>query len=138
MNKSVGIEVPVLGILYGRDCIFIDSVIQNDSDKLKFKGEINSSLIKNIKDNEWIPYVLTFHQVIAYFSCELDTYENIGMYNHSNHADFNIVENSQWLAELQIREDFDKSVYKHYLLFTYDYVYNIIAESFDISYDLPN
>ena len=37
-----------LGILYGRDCIFVDSVIQTDL-TLKFKGEINGNLASNIK-----------------------------------------------------------------------------------------
>ncbi|WP_295092831.1 hypothetical protein [Ruminococcus sp.] len=138
MEKIVGVKVPELGILNGRDCIFIDSVTHNDSGNLEFKGDINGSLAEINKNNNLIPYILTFHRVIACFSCELDTYENIGMYYHSDYTDFNIVENSKWLSTILIREDFDKSIYKHYQLFTYDYVYNIIAESFDICYDMYN
>lgn len=136
MEKVVGVEVPAFGILNGRDCIYIDTVTQDDYDNLIFKGEINGYLADKIKDEKWIPYTLIFHRVIAYFSCELDTYENIDSYGHLDYTDFNIVENSQWLANFPIREDFDKSIYKHYQLFTYDYVYNIIAVSFDINSQL--
>ena len=137
MEKVVGVEIPALGVLNGRDCIYIDNVTQDNYDNLEFKGEINGYLADKIKDEKWIPYTLIFHRVIAYFSCELDTYENIDAYGHLDYTDFNIVENSQWLANLPIRKDFDKSLYKHYQLFTYDIVYNIIAVSFDISANLP-
>lgn len=137
MEKVVGIALPELGILDGRDCIYIDTVTQDDLDNLAFKGSINGLLAEKIRDERWIPYTLTFHRVIACFFSELDTYENMDTYGHLDFTDFNIVENSQWLANLPIREDFDKSLFKHYQLFTYDMVYNIIAVSFDLHADLP-
>lgn len=137
MEKVVGVEVEALGILNGRDCVYIDTVKQDNYDNLVFEGKINGNLASNIKDSKWIPYTLSFHRVIAYFACELDSYENMDSYGHLDYTDFNIIENSQWLADFPLREDFDKSEYKHYQLFTYDFVYNIIAVSFDIKYDLP-
>jgi hypothetical protein len=136
MEKVVGIDVPLLGILNGRDCIYIDNVIQDNYDNLEFKGEINGYLADKIKEKKWIPYSLVFHKVIAYFSCELDTYENIDAYGYLDYTDFNVVENSQWLTNFPIRKDFDKSLYKHYQLFTYNIVYNIIAVSFDFDIDV--
>lgn len=97
--------------------------------------------IINIEDQtlgKWIPYNLIFHRVIAYFSCELDTYENIDIYDHLDYSDFNWVKNSQWLAKFSIRKDLDKSIYKHYQVFTYDYVFNIIAVSYELISDLVN
>ena len=136
MEKVVGVEDPVLGILNGRDCIYIDTVVQDNYDNLEFKGEINGYLASKIKERKWIPYTLTFHRVIACFSCELDSYENMDTYGHLDYTDFNIVENSQWLEKFPLRSDFYKSDYKHYQLFTYDIVYNIIAVSFDLSCDI--
>lgn len=136
VEKIIGIEIPMLGTLSGRDCVYTDTVTRNDCGDIEFKGDINGSLAGNIadrfKDKEWIPYTLTFHRVIACFSCELDTYDNMGICGHSVHTVFNIVEDSKWLADIPIREDLDRSIYKHYQLFTYDDVFNIIAVSFDI------
>ena len=130
-EKIVSVKTAKLGGLNGRDCIYIDTVTQDDMDNLVFKGEINCFLAEKIKTDRFIPYKLTFKRVIAYFSCELDTYENIDNSAHLDYSCFNIVENSKWLANFPVRKDFDKSIYKHYQVFTYDFVYNIIAVDFD-------
>lgn len=88
MEEVINIEDQTLGMLRGRDCIYID------------------------------------------------TYENIETYGHLDYSDFNWVKNSQWLAGFPIRKDFDKSIYKHYQVFTYDFVFNIIAVSYELDYDL--
>ena len=126
MEKLINISDDVLGVLKGRDCIFLDTVMQDGKGDLVFKGEINGSLASKINKDVWIPYTLTFHQVIAYSSCELDVYTDMA------DSDLDIVENSKRLAELPAGNDMDKSKYKHYRLFTYDYVYDILAVSFDM------
>lgn len=138
MEEVINIEDQTLGMLWGRDCIYIDTVTQDDMDNLIIKGDINGFLARKINDDIWIPYNLIFHRVIAYFSCEIDTYENIDTYDHLDYSDFNWVKNSQWLAGFPIRKDFDKSIYKHYQVFTYDFVFNIIAVSYELNYDLVN
>lgn len=105
MENIYSIEHKKLGELYGRDCIFVDSVIQTDS-TLKFKGEINGHLASKIKDDIWIPYELIFKQVIKYTSCELDTYEA------------------------------DKNDYKHFVIYTYDFVFNVFAVDYELKCDL--
>jgi len=132
-ERIVSVKHEQLGELNGRDCIYIDTVVQDDMDNLIFKGEINGFLAEKIRDRRFIPYKLTFKRVIAYFVSELDTYENIDHSAHLDYSCFNIVENSKWLESLPIRSDFDKSIYKHYQVFTYDFVYNIIAVDFYLS-----
>ncbi len=127
------IELERTGRLNGRDCIYIETVTQDDMDNLIFKGEINGFLAEKIKTDRFLPYQLTFHRVVTCFVCELDTYENIDSLSHLDYSCFNIVENSQWLESLPIRRDFEKSLYSHYQVFTYDFVYNIIAVDFDFS-----
>ncbi len=130
-EKIVSLKHQQTGELNGRDCIYIDRVTQDDMDNLTFKGEINCWLAEKIKTEKFIPYKLTFHRVVTYFVCELDTYENIDHSAHLDYSCFNFVENSKWLENFPVREDFDKSIYKHYQVFTYDFVYNIIAVDFD-------
>lgn len=135
MEKVTGIEIPSLGFLNGRDCIFLNTVTQDQNDCLVFRGEINGNLAERIGKDIRIPYTLSFRGIIAYCSCELDTYLNLNHYE--DFTDLNVIENSKWLAEFPVREDLDKSAYQHYLLFTYDYVYNIIAVSCEMDAALP-
>ncbi len=132
-EKIVSVKTEKLGGLNGRDCIYIDRVFQDDMDNLVFEGQINGYLAEKIKKEKFIPYKLVFKRVIAYFVCELDTYENIDNSAHLDYSCFNIVEGSKWLESLPVRRDFDKSLYKHYQVFTYDFVYNIVAVDFDIA-----
>ena len=132
-EKIIPVKTEKLGKLNGRDCIYIDKVFQDDMDNLVFEGEITGFLAEKITTDRFIPYRLAFYRIIAYFVCELDTYENIDSSAHLDYSSFNIVENSQWLESLPVRKDFDRSVYKHYQVFTYDFVYNIIAVDFDIA-----
>lgn len=94
MEKTVDIEDEVLGELYGRDCIYIDTVTLDGHDDLTFSGVINGCLASRICAEKIIPYKLVFHRVIAQFSCELDTYERLDGTEHLNHSDFFVIQNS--------------------------------------------
>jgi hypothetical protein len=106
------------------------------SNKVIFTGDINGALVKKQKThNEWLPYKLVFIQVLACFFCELDTYERIEYLMSGHHyagSSFDLVENSKYLTSLPVREDYDKNSYKHYKLFTYDVVYNIVATDYKL------
>ena len=129
MEKAVPIHTNA-GVLRGRDCIYFDSVTQDDMDQMIFTGELNGALTcQPNKQKDWLPYKLIFQRVLACFSCELDTYENLATTGYLNDSSFDWIENSTWLEALPIRRDFPKEQYKHYRLFTYDVVYNIIAVS---------
>lgn len=136
MEKYVDIKDGVLGELNGRDCIFIDTVTLDGDDFLTFSGEINGYLASKIRDEKWIPYTLKFSRVLAYFACELDTYENLCGTDYLDHSDFTVIENSERLAKFPIRSDFDKSIYKHFRVFTYDVVFDIFAVDFELKADM--
>jgi len=130
MEKAIAVNT-CLGILNGRDCIYLDQVKRDDLNNLTFTGDINGHLISQHRNEKrWFPYTLTFRRVLAYFACELDTYENLAGAGHSGDSSFDLIEDSSWLKSLPVRKDFDKDAYRHYRLFTYDDVYNIIAVSY--------
>ena len=138
MDKPMPIKTDV-GILNGRDCIYFDAVKQDNYDNVIFTGDINGQLVKKMDSNkEWYPYKLTFKRVLACFYCELDTYENLAgtEYLHDDGSCFDLIGNSDWLKSLPVRTDFDKSIYNHYRLFTYDIVYNIIATEFQLEIEV--
>lgn len=136
MENIITIEDEKLGILYGRDCIFVDSVIQTDA-TLKFKGEINGNLASNIKAVKWIPYELIFKDVIKYVSCELDTYEaDKNEIQAMNKGSLVVIQDSDHLKNISVRDDYNKNDYKHFIIYTYDFVYNVFAVDYELKSDL--
>lgn len=131
MERFIDIAETPFGKLYGRDCIFLDSAALKKND-LILEGEINGTLFKKTSREKWTPFRLTFKDVIAHFACELDTYENISRIGGC----FGIIEESEQLKKLPVRNDFDKSEYKHYRVCTYDFVFDVFAKGFEFSADL--
>ena len=66
----------------------------------------------------------------------MDTYENLAKTGHLKRSSFDLIKDSTWLKSLPVREDFNKDIYRHYRLFTYDDVYNIIAVSYEFAAEL--
>lgn len=138
MENILSIEHEKLGILYGRDCIFADSMIQTGS-TLKFKGEINGNLASKIKTEIWIPYELIFKKVIKYTSCELDTYEaDKNEIQVMSKSSFLVVQDSNHLINIPVRYDYNKNDYKHFIIYTYDFVFNVFAVDYELKCDFPN
>ncbi len=136
MQKAVAI-VTELGALDGRDCIFLSSAEQDDRGSMIITGDINGALVSKHKgEKRWFPYKCIFRGVLACFSCELDTYENLDQNSWKERSCFDQMEGSEWLEALPVREDFDKSKYRHYRLFTYDVVYHIIAAEYQLEIDI--
>jgi len=136
MEKAIAIDT-CLGVLNGRDCVYLDQMKRDDLNNLTFTGDINGHLISQHRNEKrWFPYTLIFQRVLAYFACELDTYENLAGLWHLNGSSFDLIEDSSWLKSLPVRKDFDKDIYQHYRLFTYDDVYNIIAVSYKLEVDV--
>ena len=92
-NKSDEKNTPIntqLGILKGRDCIYLDKVYKKDRSYL-FEGEINGRLLDNSMDS-FIKYKLEFKNVISMFTCELDTYDAV---NTNDEYSFEIIKKSK-------------------------------------------
>ena len=136
MEKATAVKT-CLGVLKGRDCIYLDQVKRDGLNNLTFTGDINGHLISQHRDKkDWFPYTLTFRRVLVYFACELDTYETLTETKHLDGSSLDLIEDSSWLQSLPVREDFDKGIYRHYQLFTYDDVYNTIAVSYEFAVEL--
>lgn len=124
-NKTTKAIETSLGILKGRDCIYLDKVYKKDRSYL-FEGEINDRLLNNGKDG-FIKYKLEFKNVISMFTCELDSYDAI---NTNGVYSFEIIENSKYLKTIAVNDELDIKSLKHYRLKTYNDVFDIIAEDY--------
>jgi hypothetical protein len=119
--KAIHTEV---GVLNGRDVIFLDSVEYNLS-TLRFEGEFTASLASAYQGKEEdISYILVFTGVMYYAAWELDLYPN----DRDIESSFDKVENSPLLKTLK-NSGSEKMTdqHQHFVLSTYDDVYEIVA-----------
>ena len=130
--KYQAIKTEAVGVISGRDAIYLDEFKQIFDSKYNciFKGEFSSSLTGINSDKHFIPYIFSFSDVIYYQCCELDLYINEKKLDSS----FDLVCNSSLIQELKngsisskISED-----HKHYVLQTYDYIFDIIAKDYKL------
>lgn len=116
-----------VGRIYGRDAIFLDSFHQEFNECI-FKGEFNSNLVEVHFNQHFVPYTFHFLEVIYYQCCELD------LYFEKTNSSFDLVHDSQLLAKLRSKSSSEKIKpdHQHYVLKTYDDVYNIIARNYKL------
>lgn len=118
------------GIIFGRDAIFLDEVrVDLSPHTIELSGELNSPLCSKYKDtDEWIKYSLKFLGVLAFMKTELDLRDYLGK------SSFDLVVESDWLKELTEKGDSSKitAEHKHYIIFTYDDVFDVICQSFEL------
>ena len=120
-----------LGKIYGRDAVYLDEINFTEPKKIVLKGEFNSSLCeKKITKNKFIPFFLTFKQVLHFSMTEVDFVK----YDGSNVGNISKVKDSPKIKEFSKRIEAHKLTnnHIHYVIETYDYVVEIIAISFDL------
>ena len=124
MQIYIPIKTP-FGELYGRDCIYLDRVVfENGMNTFSLEGEINGRLCQPENKKEWIPYLFRFTGILALNFVELDSWCKVGV------SCFDEILKSEWKASLKgkITEN-----HRHFILQTYDDVFDIICEDFFIS-----
>lgn len=126
------IKTQEVGFINGRDAIFLDEFkhIFNDTTNCIFQGTFNSKKIEIRKEDDYTKYVLSFINVVYYQCCELDTYINEVKMDSS----FDLINNSDLIMSLKNgrKSSKVKNEHKHYVLATYDYVYDIIATEYKL------
>ncbi len=121
-------HVPIqtkLGILHGRDCIYLDKVkLLNGNNTLVLIGEINGNLCSEQRIGADIPYKLIFTGVLALKMIELDSWDG------NSESSFDEVINSTWVKCLGGKV---QSWHKHYLVQTYDEVFEVVCEKHEFT-----
>ena len=118
-----------IGIINGRDAIYLD-LMEQKGNEIIFYGEINTGLteIKNDIKKEWLKYKLSFKETIYYKCYELDFYKK----KKSLESSFDKINNSKTIERMKLldREFKINNKHKHFVLTTYDYIYEIIASKY--------
>jgi hypothetical protein len=127
------IKTEEVGYINGRDAVFLDEFKQifNDTQNCIFKGTFNTKKIESeMRENDYLQYILSFKNVVYYQCCELDTYINEVKLDSS----FDMIDNSNLIKDLKNGRQSSKvkKEHKHYVFATYDYVYDIIATDYNL------
>ena len=128
MSQSFEPINTVLGIIKGRDAIFLDDALY-DGYRIELRGEFSSNLCsKSNEPDSYIGYSLTFVGVMGITVIELDLNNDFGV------SSFDRVINSAWISEMRSRDLTAKVKpnLEHYFVATYDDVFNIACESFEV------
>ena len=111
-----------LGQLHGRDSIYLDSEQFDEShQKLTLAGEINGNLCANQKVDKFIPYSVCFLNVVRYEKTELDEWLNLDKPLFHESSSFYLLDNSDGKRTFVLR--------------TYDWVYEIRCDSFELNFN---
>ena len=126
MSDRSPIIIDELGLIYGRDAIFLDTVLMHDN-QVTLKGELTGSLCQNIQADIDIPYQIVFDHVLHFQATELDFYPHLAEYT----ASFEEMTYSKLMDNYrQIDNNKFTSSHKHYVFYTYDHIFEVIASGF--------
>ena len=118
------------GIISGRDAIFLDELHFSYRTKtVEFTGELNSALCSNVdQDSKFVPYQLQFRDVLAFRMIDLDFESD----ESTCQSSFDVLENSSYVQALLDADHSGKVKvdHRHFVLATYDDVFEIIATGF--------
>jgi hypothetical protein len=135
-EKAIPIKTPIGTFENYRDGIILKN-IEWKHPQVIFYCNISNHAIKINGDNKVLKeynFKIIFEGVISLFHAEYDTYEAIYRgfpKSGANESIFEIIENSNYIKNLPIRNEYKNKV-NHYCLTTYDDVFDIIAKSYAI------
>jgi hypothetical protein len=115
-----------IGILNGRDAIYLDSFEYELHGLLRLSGEFNGRLASKPVD-KFVKYVLTFNNVLAFKVIELDSWD------YESASSFDEIVDSEWCRTLGGKIT---PHHKHYLFQTYDDVIEVVADKFTLIVNL--
>lgn len=132
MQISKLIETEI-GVLWGRDCVYLDHTSKANAGTLLLRGTINCRIVRNYlpppgwEQAEDLPFELLFHNVLGFQMLELDAWgtqnEDLSALSESC---FEEVENSMWLKRLHDKLE----RLRHLRLATYDDVFDVLCETY--------
>jgi len=120
-----------VGIIIGRDAIYLDKVNFINEQTFELVGGFTGSLCENLDDDVETAYSIIFNNVHLFKMMELDfdEYEYV--------SSFDLVENSKQLYKM-ITEDLERNIkkidnsYQHFIFRTYDTVFEIVGKDFKL------
>lgn len=137
MSRPIPISTEI-GIVSGRDAIYLHSIDVPDQCTLELSGEFNCALASKPPPppTEWQAYRIRFDDVIAFQAVELDTWEALQHHEMSAPASsFYEVTGSRWLARMRDPngpESKAEPEHRHLVFQTYDLVFEVVCTNYKL------
>ena len=133
------------GVISGRDAIFLDKIKFPNLETLKLYGSFNAALCDGLDDKlEFVPYNLLFKSVVWLKLNELDFVGLDGIEpdetsSNWGESSFDMILNSSLIEKFQNHDHSAKITtdHKHYVLYTYDIVFGVIATDYCLTLGQP-
>ena len=129
--KIIPIEIEAIGFPEGRDAIFLDNVQGKNTDTLTLNGELNGTLCSKLNKEVYIPYNITFKNVLKVEVTNVDFHnyfnEETQEENKEVYSSFEEARDSGFLKATNTDR------HRHFIFHTYDDVFDIVAESYVIN-----
>lgn len=117
----------IIGNINARDGVYVDDLSFKNNGQLIMTGEINAHLC-SIKHNcEWLKYIMTFKGIVYQAILELDNFERL----YPTTDNITEKEDSEILQHVASNTSQKANGYKHYIIFTYDYILEVVCKHFD-------
>jgi hypothetical protein len=131
MNENIKPIITEVGLIYGRDAIFLDKVNFINEETFELLGEFSGSLCENLNDNNDVKFKIVFKNVHLFKMTELD-FDEV-----EYKSSFDEIENSiqiNKMIEIDNQNNIKKidKTYKHYIFRTYDTVFEIIGKDYSL------
>lgn len=121
-NKYVAIDTE-LGLLKGRNCIYLDEVsIEDGTNTLVLKGDVNGNLCSRGRAGEDMQFALKFTGVLALKMIELDSW------GWKGESCFDEILDSEWIRKLGGKVT---AAHRHFQIQTYDDVFDVVCSDYE-------
>jgi hypothetical protein len=133
MVQQIQVIQTQYGELHGRDTIHLDNIhFDYHPNVLTLIGQINAlNLVGDYDDKEWLDFEFTFKDVLVMQMIELDSWWTTAPKEwNRNGSSFDEMLHSEWLLSWGGKVQPDK--HRHFILVTYDDVFQIICEDVEI------
>lgn len=131
MNENIKPIITEVGLIYGRDAIYLSNVNFINEETFELLGEFSGSCCEYLSDTIDVKFEIVFNNVHLFKMTELD-------FNEVEYkSSFDLIENSNTLSKM-LKVDTQNNIkkidktYNHYIFRTYDTVFEIIGKDYSL------
>ncbi|RKP44065.1 hypothetical protein D7Z26_27015 [Cohnella endophytica] len=130
LQNEISTEV---GIISGRDAIFLDKVNFLSTNEVELEGEINAILCSFVNEEKYIPFKFLFKGIYYFNMVELDISLSTITKDVQLSSSLIEVEDSVLLKTINEVRGLDL---RHLIIVTYDDVFEIACKEFNFTFDI--
>ncbi|MGG4345663.1 hypothetical protein [Paenibacillus lautus] len=121
-----------LGVISGRDAIYLDKLNFTSTNEVELIGEINASLCSQVNDEKYIPYKFIVKGIYYFNMVELDiSYTNVLRDVEVNSSLIEVIGSDLLTTIKEVRG----LNLRHLIICTYDEIFEIACKAFEMKFN---